>query len=203
MSDVLRLNRPAVDAIIADFYAAMNDLAALALAGEINERLYTRRQLLLAQNHTRAAFLLAGGDPANPQAAAWLREQFQIAAESARKLAGDVFDGRYSAITAGGAFPQTAAEGAAKLASRLTLWTYTIGQATHRGTLYQPAWLPDINGTWRVGDTEHCSTCLSQDGVTLPRSGWLALAARGIEPQGRGLECGGWKCQCEIVWEKV
>lgn len=201
MPDVLRLNSPRFDALITAYYDDLTAVSDLALNGRLNERLYQRRVLQLSQNTIRAAFLLAGGDEANSQAAAWLRQQYQIAADSSRKLAGDVFDGRYSAVAVDGAITQTAVDGAAKLAARLTLWTYTVGQATHRGTLYQPAWLPDINGTWYVGDTEHCSTCLAQDGVTRPRSEWLALAARGIEPQGRGLECGGWKCQCGIVWE--
>lgn len=202
MPEPLRTDDPAVDAVIVAYLLSMRRLAALALAGEINERLYIRRQIILAQNNIRAAFLLAGGDVTNPQAAAWLREQYRIASESARKLASDVFDGRYSSITVDGEVTQTAADGLAKLDGRLTLWTFVIGQANHRGIIYQPAWLPDINGTWHVGDTEHCSTCLAQDNVTLPRSGWMALAARGIEPQGRGLECGGWKCQCRIDWEK-
>lgn len=202
MPDVLRLNDPRLDAIIAAYYRDLTAVSDLALNGEINERLYQRRVLLLAQNTTRAAFLLSGGDETNPQAAAWLREQYQIAADSARRLAGDLFDGRYSVIKDGAVVTQTAEAGAAALYGRLTLWTFVVGQAAHRGTLYQPAWLPDINGTWYVGDTEHCSTCLGQDRQTRPRSEWLALAVRGVEPQGRGLECGGWKCQCRIEWEK-
>ncbi len=202
MPDILHMDAPRLDAIIAAYYDELVAISGRALMGEINERLYQRHIIKLANDTISVVFLLAGGDQTNAQAAAWLREQAAIAASSARKLAADLFDGRYSQQQADGQITQTAEDGRNKLLGRLALWTFVLGQAHHRGVLAQPAWLPDINGTWHVGDTEHCSTCLSQDGVTLPRSGWLALAARGIEPQGRGLECGGWKCQCEIVWEK-
>jgi hypothetical protein len=202
MPDILVTDDPRVDVIIAAYYEDLRALSELALSGKISQRIYQRRVLSLAQATNRAAFLLAGGDEANPQAASWLRQQYQIAAGSARKLAADVFDGRYSVIRdAAGVVIQTAEAGAEALAGRLTLWTFAVGQAAHRGVLYQPPWLPDITGTWQVGDTEHCSTCLGQDGQSRTRLEWLSLAAQGIEPQGRGLECGGWKCQCKIVWE--
>lgn len=203
MPDILAVDDRLVDAIIVAYYEDLQALSALALSGQISQRIYQRRVLALAQAANRAAFLLSGGDDTSQQAAAWLRQQYQIAAGSARKLAADVFDGRYSLIRdAAGVVTQTAEAGAAALAGRLTLWTFAVGQAAHRGVLYQPAWMPDITGTWYVGDTEHCSTCLGQDGQSRTRLEWLSLAAQGIEPQGRGLECGGWKCQCKIVWEK-
>lgn len=51
---------------------------------------------------------------------------------------------------------------------------------------------------WRVGNTEHCSTCLEYRNVIKTRSEWKELADRGIRPQSRALACKGYKCQCTL-----
>jgi hypothetical protein len=54
------------------------------------------------------------------------------------------------------------------------------------------------NLVWIYGDTDHCTTCLSLNGIVARASEWDAL---GIKPQSapnNKLECGGWKCQCSL-----
>ena len=52
---------------------------------------------------------------------------------------------------------------------------------------------------WVVGPTEHCDTCQSLNGTVASGEAWEAARARGIYPQSReGLDCGGWRCQCEL-----
>ena len=53
-------------------------------------------------------------------------------------------------------------------------------------------------GVWRVGPTEHCTTCASLDGQVRTVRAFLDA---GLIPQQKGsptLECGGWNCQCTI-----
>lgn len=52
--------------------------------------------------------------------------------------------------------------------------------------------------TWRYGDTDHCDTCLRLNGQR-HRLRWFV--ERGYIPQEKGsatLECGGWRCRCEL-----
>lgn len=49
---------------------------------------------------------------------------------------------------------------------------------------------------WVVGPTEHCETCATLNGIVATADEW---AASGWRPQGRELECGGWRCQCSLV----
>lgn len=201
MAETLRHNNNAVQSVIDEYQTEMEAIALLALLGNISKRDYQRRMVILAENKIRAVFLLAGGDSSSTGGARFLNEQIRIAKDSSKKIAADLFNGRYSERIEGDTVKQTADAGQASLFARLTLWTFVLGRAFHNGVVNRPIWLPDIMGTWHVGQTEHCSTCLAQDGVTRPRSDWQALAVRGIEPQGRGLECGGYNCQCGIEWE--
>lgn len=54
-------------------------------------------------------------------------------------------------------------------------------------------------GTWKLGAaTEHCKTCISNDGVR-HRVKWFT--SRGLiprEPGSETLECGGWECLCGV-----
>jgi hypothetical protein len=52
---------------------------------------------------------------------------------------------------------------------------------------------------WVYGDTDHCTTCQSLNGIVAYASEWDML---NIHPQGApngALECGGWRCQCQLV----
>lgn len=48
---------------------------------------------------------------------------------------------------------------------------------------------------WRYGETEHCDTCQSLNGIVAFATEWEQA---GIQPQSRLLECGGWNCQCQL-----
>jgi len=53
-------------------------------------------------------------------------------------------------------------------------------------------------GVWRVGPTDHCTTCAGLDNQVRTIKEFIE---RGLIPQQKGsptLECGGWNCQCGI-----
>lgn len=57
----------------------------------------------------------------------------------------------------------------------------------------------DVEGTWGVGPTDHCETCLGLDGKKEKISWFLA---NGYIPQLKGnpaLECRGFRCQCQVM----
>lgn len=94
-------------------------------------------------------------------------------------LSTDIFNGQYLDNPEG-------------LLSRLTMWTttalglYYLGQVT--GNLEQ-------RYVWRVGPTEHCTDCARLNGQVHTGAEWLAS---GWRPQGRNLECNGYRCQCSL-----
>jgi hypothetical protein len=48
---------------------------------------------------------------------------------------------------------------------------------------------------WRLGQTEHCDTCLRLSGIVATAEEWQAS---GLRPQSRDLDCGGYNCQCHL-----
>lgn len=54
----------------------------------------------------------------------------------------------------------------------------------------------DAKREWVVGPTEHCSDCARYNGRVYRASVWAMVGAL---PQARELECGGWRCQCQLV----
>ena len=49
---------------------------------------------------------------------------------------------------------------------------------------------------WIYGDTDHCRTCLSLNGIVAWAREW---EESGIAPQSKDLECQGYKCQCRLI----
>lgn len=85
-----------VEAINAEYEAKLQEAIAAALAGR-----KTRKQLedvayRLSYNYNRLYFLLGGGDLLHPKADAYFAENDKIHRNSARRLAADVFNGRYA-----------------------------------------------------------------------------------------------------------
>ena len=58
-----------------------------------------------------------------------------------------------------------------------------------------------IEYIWRLGDAEHCDTCLSQENIVKTKAEWNKLRDTGIYPKSRGLECAGYNCKCSL--EKI
>lgn len=51
---------------------------------------------------------------------------------------------------------------------------------------------------WVLGPTEHCDSCLTLAGTVATGQQWLDARGAGIYPQSRQLQCGGYRCQCEL-----
>lgn len=52
---------------------------------------------------------------------------------------------------------------------------------------------------WVYGDTDHCETCLSLNGIVAYASEWAVSAYHPQQPPNSYLDCGGWKCRCRLV----
>lgn len=76
--------------------------------------------------------------------------------------------------------------------NRAASWTNRYNEARN---LARSMACADQKFTWVLGPTEHCSSCLKMAGKVKRASQW---DAREIRPQHPDLECGGWRCQCQL-----
>lgn len=52
---------------------------------------------------------------------------------------------------------------------------------------------------WIYGDTEHCDTCAALNGIVATKDEWDARDLHPQQPPNDMLECGGWRCQCQLL----
>lgn len=83
------------------------------------------------------------------------------------------------------------------LLQRAEMWVNRIAEirmiAANMAQADQPA-------EWVVGPTEHCETCLFYEGKVYRRSIWEKyLGPLDLLPRGHGLDCKGYRCQCELA----
>ena len=81
------------------------------------------------------------------------------------------------------------------LRARVSLWANRYNEVVNLAQLTSGQ---DHKYKWIYGDTDHCSTCYTLNGVVAYGEDW---AASGLHPQGapnNRLECQGWHCQCRL-----
>ncbi len=76
--------------------------------------------------------------------------------------------------------------------SRAGMWTNRYNEARNQAKSMACA---DQKYAWRLGDTDHCNTCLKLAGKVKRASAWDKFD---IRPQSQRLECKGYKCQCSF-----
>lgn len=81
----------------------------------------------------------------------------------------------------------------ALILSRIALWVQAM---TTLGNLAKMIGLSNRAGTWVMGPTEHCKTCLSLSGKRR-RVKWFM--AKGYYPRSPNLQCKGFHCLCRII----
>jgi len=81
------------------------------------------------------------------------------------------------------------------LLARAKLWVNRYNETVNLAKLTTR---PKDRYKWLIGSTaEHCGTCIGLNGKVATAEEWIAS---GYRPQGRMLECGGWNCQCKLVY---
>ncbi len=78
------------------------------------------------------------------------------------------------------------------LLERMAMWGNT---AIGLDFLGQIVGLPQKEFLWEVGPTDHCNDCAGFDGEVMTGAEWRNT---GLRPRSRGLECKGYKCQCQL-----
>lgn len=85
----------------------------------------------------------------------------------------------------------------APLYDRLEMWITSYGRIESLAGMLAAA---DSKGVWVYGDTvEHCASCSAYAGRIYRNSVWAKfLEPYDLLPRGKGLACGGWRCDCSI-----
>ena len=94
-----------------------------------------------------------------------------------------------------------AGTGYEELRSRVDLWAARYNDVLNRSILETAG---GGNFEWIVGDTEHCETCLSLNGIVASLADWKTA---GFKPQSdwrgalpnRFLKCSGFRCGCKLA----
>lgn len=203
MADIPQIRDPVLDPQLETYFRQLDELTGLALAGKIEASFFRQEMQRISFTALRAAFVLAGGDLGNTAAARALEQELAQQQNSIKVLTDDIYNGRYSERSEADAAPempaQTAAQAYEKLQNRLTLWVFTAAKVYDIGLNFgarmavQDGAVVETTLTFYTGPTEHCSTCLALDGVTLTPDEWNEL---GLWPRHPNLECGGYRCQC-------
>lgn len=214
---VKRSVRRQIEQELSDYQEELNDLALLALEGEIDQEEFESR----LEEITTAILILALLRGASPDEAANEAQQLLIDAslsvldDEDTEGAMDVLEDQTvleSALPAGALtlLDQEIAnslgstlvadiygglynENAAGLVSRLGLWGVTAYGLWQAGKLFGN---PEKHYRWGLGPTkEHCGDCARLNGQVHTGSEW---AASGWRPASRGLECTGYNCLCSL-----
>lgn len=83
---------------------------------------------------------------------------------------------------------------------RLPLWVASIESA---GNLGRASAQVNIMGTWKLGKTEeHCETCAKLNGKRHRLRWYIDNGLIPRQPGNENLQCGGWKCDCQVVDDK-
>src|SRR5512139_1159153 len=82
----------------------------------------------------------------------------------------------------------------ALLDTRIPMWQLRYMDIVNQGKVMACA---DKKFKWVLGPTEHCATCAKLAGLVHRGSQWRDYVMP-QNPQNDLLECGGWRCQCEL-----
>lgn len=214
--NIKRSVRRQIEQELEDYQEELNDLALMAIDGEIDQEEFESR----LEEITAAILILALLRGASPEAA---NEAQQLLIDASLSvLAGEDTEGAMdvledqdileSALPAGALtlldqeianslgstlaadiFGGVYNENAAGLVSRLALWGITAYGLWQAGKLFGN---PEQHYRWDLGATiEHCGDCDRLNGQVHTGSEW---AASGWRPGSRSLECTGYNCLCGL-----
>ena len=179
---------------MAAYQEELNVLVQRAANGEIDRQAFESQVEELTVALLLLVFLLGSrlslsGLAADVMAQMTISANEQVARESARRLAEDVYiNGRYTSSET-----VTQTQATEQRRSRIELWAATLAGLYAIGQTFRQ---DDPYLMWRVGPTEHCADCLRLNGQVHHASEWRAS---GWQPQSRVLSCQGYRCQCSLV----
>jgi hypothetical protein len=81
--------------------------------------------------------------------------------------------------------------------SRVDIWTVRYTDVVNQAVQFYSGLGQKL--MWVYGDTAHCTTCEQLDGTVAYASEWEQAGLHPQRPENNMLECGGWRCQCQLI----
>ena len=182
-----------VNEIIREYDARLTRFAYEVLNGTSDAVDFRRAHKALIRNVAPAAYKEGvsegGGDPEDLDA-----EDAQITAQFIDDQSGFVNDFAKWLVGTNEAGKRNWPEKRAELATRIDYWVQALRALAMQAFGKAQG---DPMCEWRVGDTEHCETCLELDGSKHKLSWYVKRNYRPRTP-GADMDCGGYNCQCGL-----
>jgi len=198
----LQLGEGTIDPILTQYENDLGGAVESAINGDTDKPEFedNARKIVLAA--ILLAFLRGVGKTSEDELTAGERAQLRAKRNSANEgitnLSGDIYN-RDRYIPTDRNRVQTEAQGIERARGRVLMWVSTLAGVYAAAQLLRqtdPATETPIKYAWILGGTvDHCSDCLRLNNQVHTASDWLAS---GWHPQGRNLECGGWRCDCHF-----
>lgn len=161
-------------------------------AGDITRDEFLTTQLRLLDEQIRRAWnagmRLNGLDPATDMTAGYLQIIDEIQNNElnyVERFAQDIINAKLNG------------ESIDPLIQRAELWAHRYQDVVNRAKLETAD--ANQNFKWVLGPTEqHCPQCSALDGIVASASEWRQSNIRPQNPPNTLLDCGGWRCQCEL-----
>jgi hypothetical protein len=80
--------------------------------------------------------------------------------------------------------------------ARAALWADRYNDVVNRSKLATAGAADRL--VWVYGDTDHCETCFTLNGIVASAEEWRESGFKPQSPPNNQLECGGWNCQCTL-----
>ena len=94
-----RTDNPAANQILDEYNEALQLTVARAIDGQITKRQLETALISLAKKYLGMVYTIGGGNLTSKNGIAWQKNEDKIHKRSARKLANDIFSGKYNATT--------------------------------------------------------------------------------------------------------
>ena len=91
-----RTGNEEADKKLEEYNIALQELAALAMSGKVNRGDFVREAIRISDHYTNMLFMLGGADMNNKDALLALDKLLEQNRRSSRKLAADIFSGKYN-----------------------------------------------------------------------------------------------------------
>lgn len=196
----LQVGDETIDPILTKYETDLGDEVERAITGETDKPEFedTAKKIILAA--ILLAFLRGVGKETEEELTSiervQLRARRNAANEAIANLSGDIYNqDRYTPTDRNRV--QTEAQGVERARGRVLMWVSTLAGTYAAAQLFRRnAAGESPRYAWVLGQTSvHCADCLRLSNQVHTAEEWQAS---GYHPQGRNLECGGWRCDCRF-----
>lgn len=189
--EVPEINNPELEQALSEYGIELDELVTRANTGTLTQNQFEEQLAALVTLTLTALYSETSGlEPDNftDQDADNLEDFIAVNLDSVKKLADDIYDGRYQPT-------EEDEDRAAMLLTRMGMWLGNALGMAYIGLLNNPT-KQERKITWKLGIAEHCPTCIALDGQVHTIQEWWDS---NFYPRNEFLLlCHGFNCKCRF-----